>query len=83
VLLAPWPLKFSIGARDLYNQLYERASAEARDDTLSWLAEAGYSYQTMLEMNERKVRLLSWLSGALGILMIVQTLAWLAALAVE
>ncbi len=83
VLLAPWPLKFSVSARDLYNQLYERASAEAHDDELSWLAEAGYSYQAMCETNERKVRLMSWLSGALGILMISQTLAWLAALAVQ
>jgi hypothetical protein len=43
----------------------------------------GYSYQAMREMNERKVRLMSWLSGALGILMIFQTLAWLFALAVQ
>ena len=82
-LLAPWPLRFSIGARDLYNQLYRRVSAEAHDDGLSWLAEAGYSYQAMREMNERKVRLMSWLSGALGVLMIAQTLAWLASLVVR
>jgi len=83
VLLAPWDLKFSLKARDLYNQLYQRASVEAHDDTLSWLAEAGYTYQTRCEENTRKVQLMSWLSGALGILMIVQTVAWLAALAVE
>jgi hypothetical protein len=83
VLLAPWSLKFSIEARDLYNQLYERASAEAHDDALSWLAEAGYSYQAICEENTRKVRLMSWCSGALSILMIAQTLAWLAILAVE
>jgi hypothetical protein len=82
VLLAPWPLKFSIEARDLYNQLYERASAEAGDEELSWLAEAGYSYQAVCEANEGKVRSMSWLSGALGVLMIAQTLAWLAALMV-
>jgi hypothetical protein len=83
VLLAPWPLKFSIEARDLYNQLYERASAEAHDDALSWLAEAGYSYQEICEENTRKVRLMSWFSGTLSILMIAQTMAWLATLAVE
>lgn len=82
VLLAPRPLKFSIEARDLYNQLYERASAEAGDEELSWLAEAGYSYQAVCEANEGKVRSMSWLSGALGVLMIAQTLAWLAALMV-
>jgi hypothetical protein len=83
VLLAPWPFKFSIEARDLYNQLYRRASTEARGDALGWLAEAGFSYQEVYEENTRKVRLMSWLSGALSILMIAQTLAWLAALTVE
>jgi hypothetical protein len=82
-LLGPWSLKFSIVARDLYNQLYKRASAEAQDDGLSWLAEAGYGYQAMCERNGRKVRFMSGLSGVLGILMIAQTLAWLAALVVE
>jgi hypothetical protein len=83
VLLAPWDLKFSIEARALYNQLRQRASVEAQDDTLSWLAEAGYSYQAICEENTRRVQLMSWLSGALGILMISQTVAWLAALAVR
>jgi hypothetical protein len=64
-------------------KLYRRASAEARDDALGWLAEAGFSYQELYEENTRKVRLMSWLSGALGILMICQTLAWLFALAVQ
>jgi hypothetical protein len=50
---------------------------------LGWLAEAGYGYQALREENANKVRVMSWLSGALGILMIVQTIAWLAALAVE
>jgi len=47
------------------------------------LVEAGYGYQAILHENAKTVRLMSWLSGVLGILMIVQTLAWLAALAVE
>jgi len=82
VLLAPWPLKFSIDARELYDQLSERASAEAGTDALGWLVQAGFSYQAVCEVNEGKVRFMSWLSGALAILMIVQTVAWLAALMV-
>ena len=82
VLLAPWSLRFSINARELYDQLSQRASAEAGTDALGWLVEAGYSYQAVREVNGGKVRFMSWLSGALGILMIVQTLAWLAALVV-
>jgi hypothetical protein len=83
VLLAPWQLKFAVDARELYDALYEQASAEADTDTLGWLAAAGYGYQALREENARKVRLMSWLSGAVGILMIAQTISWLAALAVE
>lgn len=47
------------------------------------LAEAGYGYQALRNRNAAKVRRMSRLSGALGVLMVVQTLAWLAALAVH
>jgi hypothetical protein len=83
ILLAPWRLKFAVDARELYRDLYEQAVAEAPDDTLTWLATAGYSYQALREENGPKVRRMSWLSGTLGVLMVVQTLAWLAALAVN
>jgi hypothetical protein len=83
VLLAPWQLKFAVDARELYDELYEQAAREAPADTLGWLAEAGYGYQALREKNAAKVRRMSRLSGALGVLMVVQTLAWLAALAVH
>jgi hypothetical protein len=83
VLLAPWKLKFAIDAPELYDKLYEQAAREAPADTLGWLAEAGYGYQALREKNAAKVRHMSRLSGALGVLMVVQTLAWLAALAVH
>jgi hypothetical protein len=83
ILLAPWQLKFAVDARELYDALYEQALAEAQADTLGWLAAAGYGYQTLREENAQKVTSMSWLSGALGVLMVAQTLAWLAALAVD
>jgi hypothetical protein len=83
ILLAPWKLKFAIDARELYDELYEQAAREAPADTLGWLAEAGYGYQALRNKNASKVRRMSRLSGALGVLMVVQTLAWLAALAVH
>lgn len=83
VLLAPWHLKFAVDARELYDELYEEALAEAEADTLGWLAAAGFGYQELREENARKVRRMSWLSGALGVLMVAQTLAWLAGLAVD
>lgn len=83
MLLAPWHLKFAVDASELYDELYDQALAEAEADTLGWLAAAGYGYQKLREENAPKVRRMSWLSGALGMLMILQTLAWLAALAID
>jgi uncharacterized membrane protein YdcZ (DUF606 family) len=83
VLLAPWQLKFAVDARELYEQFYDEAAAEAETDTLGWLVSIGYSYQAVREENAGKVRWMSWLSGALGVFMVAQTLAWLAALAVH
>ncbi|MGA9876011.1 MAG: hypothetical protein WBQ21_09385 [Solirubrobacteraceae bacterium] len=83
VLLAPWRLKFAVDARELYDELYEQASSEAQADTLGWLAAAGYGYQKLRAENAMKVGHMSLLSGALSVLMIVQTLSWLAALVVS
>jgi hypothetical protein len=83
VLLAPWNLKFSVDAPQLYDELYEQAAAEAEKGTFGWLAAAGYGYQALREENASRVRWMSRASGALGGLMVLQTLAWLAGLAVD
>ena len=83
ILLAPWKLKFSVDARRLYGELYEQARKEADAGTLGWLASAGYGYQALREENIGRVRWMSRLSGALGVLMVCQTLAWLTGLAVQ
>jgi hypothetical protein len=83
ILLAPWKLKFSVDAQELYDQLYPQAAAEADAETFGWLAAAGYGYQALRAENADRVQSMSRLSGALGVLMIAQTLAWLAGLAVN
>ena len=83
ILLAPWRLRFAVYATDLYDRLYEQAADEAPAATLGWLAGAGYGYQRLREANKGRVRWMSLLSGVLGVVMILQTLAWLVALAVE
>jgi hypothetical protein len=83
ILLAPWQLRFAMGARKLYDDLYEQASTEAPAETLGWLAAAGYSYETLHERNMKSVRRISLLSGVLAALVVAQTLAWLAALVVD
>jgi hypothetical protein len=83
VILAPWDLKFSVDAEQLYDALYEQAAREADAGTLGWLAAAGYGYQSLRVENSARVRFMSQISGALGVLMIVQTVAWLTALAVD
>jgi hypothetical protein len=80
VLLGPWQLPFSINARELYDLLSD-GMRDPADDV--WLATAGYLYQDLRERNTGKIRLMSGLSATLSVLTIVQTLAWLAALAVE
>jgi hypothetical protein len=82
-LLAPWNLKFAVDAEQLYDELYDQAASEADAGTLGWLAAAGYGYQALREENAARVRWMSRISGALGVLMVVQTLAWLAGLAVK
>ncbi len=83
LLLAPWRLDFAVDADELYDALYARATAEANAGRMGWLAAAGYSYLNLREQNASVVRRMSWLSGALCVLMIVQTLAWLTVLAVS
>jgi hypothetical protein len=83
ILLVPWQLRFAVDARQLYDELYAQAAAEAQGSTLGWLAAAGYGYQDLREENTRKVRWMSGVSAALAVLMIFQTLAWLTGLAVE
>jgi hypothetical protein len=80
VLLAPWKLLFAVDARNLYTALYEQAAEEASDDTLGWLASAGYGYQSLRDQNVGRVRIMSGLLTLLGFLMVLQTLLWLAAL---
>ena len=70
-------------ARELYNELYDEAAAEADAGTLGWLASAGYGYQALRERNAVRVAWMSRISGALGALMVLQTVAWLTGLAVD
>lgn len=67
----------------LYDELHERAIAEAEARMLGWLATAGFGYQELREANAARVRRMSRLSGALCVLMVLQTFAWLSALAID
>ena len=69
--------------RELYRELFEQALAEAEGASLGWLAAAAFAYQDLREGNVAKVRFMSRLSGMLGVLMVLQTVAWLAELAVS
>lgn len=82
LLLSPWRLRFAVDTRKLYDGLYAQAATEVRVGTLAWLAEAGFVHQSLHEENAPRVRYMSRLSGALAVLMVCQTLAWLAALLV-
>ncbi|HEX9481940.1 MAG TPA: hypothetical protein VF927_07545, partial [Solirubrobacteraceae bacterium] len=81
ILLAPWRLRFAVNARELYSELYREAAGEAESGSLGWLASAGFGYERLRANNDERVSLMALLSGAVGVLMVAQTLAWLAALA--
>jgi hypothetical protein len=83
VLLAPWRLKFAVEARQLYDELYEQAASESEDDTLGWLAAAAFGYQDLRTENASRVKTMTWISGLLAVLVVTQTLVWLAALALD
>jgi hypothetical protein len=83
ILLAPWRLKFAVDARELYGRLYYQAAEEADEGTLGWLVSAGYLDHDLRAENARSITRMSQLSAALWSLMVLQTLAWLAALAVD
>jgi hypothetical protein len=76
-VLAPWRLEFSFDARDIYWRLNAQAKKEAAEDTLGWLATVGFTYEEMRRKNMEKVLLISRMSAALGVVMIVQTLLWI------
>jgi len=70
-LLSPWRLKFAIDARELYQDLYPQASAEAETGALGWLADRWLQLSGATRRECTEVRAMSQLSGVLGVLMVV------------
>jgi hypothetical protein len=79
VLLFPWRLRFAVDARSIHARLHAQAADEATSGGLGWLAGAGYLHQELQEENAMRVRQMSWLLGALAVLIVGQTTAWLLA----
>jgi hypothetical protein len=80
LLLAQWRLGFAVDARGLYAELFAQQAGEASPEALAWLLTAGFVYQDLREANAERVQIMSALSVVLGLLMVVQTLAWIAEL---
>ena len=80
VVLSNWRMRFAVDAPELYDELYSEAEEEADAGTLGWLVSAAYGYQQLRAVNAQRVRIMGWLLTTLGILMVLQTLFWLAAL---
>jgi hypothetical protein len=75
-VLGPWRLTFAVDARNIYWELRAQAEEEAAEDTLGWLAAVGFRYEDLRRRNRRRVLLISRMSAAFGVVMIVQTLLW-------
>lgn len=80
VVLSNWKMRFAVDAPELYDELYEQAARESEAGTLGWLVSAAFGYQRLRAVNSVRVRRMGWLLTALGALMVLQTLFWLAAL---
>jgi hypothetical protein len=80
ILLSPWKLSFAIDSPKLYEELQPGAAEEADAETLGWLVSAAYGYQKLRAGNATRVTVMSVLLTILGVLMVAQTLLWLAAL---
>jgi hypothetical protein len=80
VLLAPWQLVFAVDPRRLYDQLYEQARRDVQEGSAEWLLAAALGYEQLRDENARRVDVMSALSAALAVLMVLQTLAWIAEL---
>jgi hypothetical protein len=81
ILLAPWDLKFSVTAPELYNKIFAVALLPSSPDNSRWLVEAASGYEALRKLNLRKVRRMSRLSGFLALLVVGQTFLWLIDLA--
>lgn len=79
VLLAPWPLRFALDTRAIYEALRRPAVADATE----LLVRVGLAHQKLHSANDEAVRRMARLSGALSALTVGQTLAWTAALVVR
>jgi hypothetical protein len=82
-ILAPWQLQFAVDARNIYWGLGVQAKEEALEGTLGWLAAVGFSYEDLRRQNRQKVLLISRMSAALGIVMVLQTLLWILVLGLD
>ncbi len=83
VVLAPWPLRFALDVRDLYEIVRSRNADRADASSAGWLTAVGFAHQELHNANDPAVRRMSLLSGALAVLMVLQTLAWTTALMVH
>jgi hypothetical protein len=83
VLLAPWPMRFAVDARELHQRLRGAADATDPQHADGRLVAAAYGYQAMHDANAAGVRAMLRLSACLSALLVVQTLGWLACFALE
>jgi len=81
VVLWPWDLRFSLPASRVHRRLARPAAPALSDDPRSWMLEAARLHEQARTRNNRTEKLMSRCSGGIAVLLVLQTLAWLAELA--
>lgn len=77
IVLWPWRMQFSLNAA----RAHRRLERHGRPAPLAWLLVAASLHQDLQARNTPTVMMISRCSGGIAVLLIVQTLAWLAGLA--
>lgn len=80
-LLSSWRLRFAVDPSELLDALRPLASVEEPHDALGWLSELGLGYERLRDYNGQMVNRMSFLSSLLAMLVILQTVIWIVALA--
>lgn len=81
VVLWPWDLRFSLPASRIHGRLERRAAHAPPENAGAWMLEAAWYHEQARTRNRPAEKLMARCSGGTALLLVVQTLAWLAQMA--
>lgn len=80
IVLWPWELRFSLPASRAHARLARRAAQATTATARDWLLDAAHMHEELVAWNAPTELRMSRCSGGIAVLLVVQSVAWLAAL---